>query len=248
MKISEVIKQRLEDLILDGEFKPGQKLPPERELARQFNVSRPSLREAIQQLEARGLVARRQGDGTFVTDFIDAGINDPYLKLLASKTEGHFDLLEFRHGVEGMAAYYATQRASDDELKAIEKAFEAIEIAQIENTGANANNGIEALAVFEFYLAICQASHNKVILQLMRIMKPLIVANIEHNLVTISQQPTIPIAVNGYRQKLLTAILAREPNRAWGASHKHLSFIEKVLQESGSEALRKNRNLNRLGQ
>ena len=54
-KLSDVIEQQLEFLILEGTLRPGEKLPPERELAKQFDVSRPSLREAIQRLEAKGL-------------------------------------------------------------------------------------------------------------------------------------------------------------------------------------------------
>ena len=65
-KLSDVIEQQLEFLILEGTLRPGEKLPPERELAKQFDVSRPSLREAIQRLEAKGLLLRRQGGGTFV--------------------------------------------------------------------------------------------------------------------------------------------------------------------------------------
>lgn len=53
-KLSDVIEQQLEFLILEGTLRPGEKLPPERELAKQFDVSRPSLREAIQRLEAKG--------------------------------------------------------------------------------------------------------------------------------------------------------------------------------------------------
>ena len=60
-KLSDVIEQQLEFLILEGTLRPGEKLPPERELAKQFDVSRPSLREAIQRLEAKGLLLRRQG-------------------------------------------------------------------------------------------------------------------------------------------------------------------------------------------
>lgn len=59
-KLSDVIEQQLEFLILEGTLRPGEKLPPERELAKQFDVSRPSLREAIQRLEAKGLLLRRQ--------------------------------------------------------------------------------------------------------------------------------------------------------------------------------------------
>ena len=65
-RLADVITERLEAMLLEGSLKPGEKLPPERELAEHFGVSRPSLREAIQKLAARGLLTSRQGGGTFV--------------------------------------------------------------------------------------------------------------------------------------------------------------------------------------
>ena len=69
---------QLETLLLEGSFRPGDRLPPERQLAEQLGVSRPSLREAIQKLAARGLVMSRQGGGTFVTERLDAVFTEPW--------------------------------------------------------------------------------------------------------------------------------------------------------------------------
>ena len=80
-KLSDVIEQQLEFLILEGTLRPGEKLPPERELAKQFDVSRPSLREAIQRLEAKGLLLRRQGGGTFVQSSLWQSFSDPLVEL-----------------------------------------------------------------------------------------------------------------------------------------------------------------------
>ena len=68
-KLSDVIEQELERLIVEGTLSPGQQLPPERELAKQFDVSRPSIREAIQRLEAKRLLTALRG-GTFVSENI----------------------------------------------------------------------------------------------------------------------------------------------------------------------------------
>ena len=83
-KISDVISDDLESMILEGSLKPGQKLLSERELAKQFEVSRPSLREAVQKLVAKGLLISRQGGGTFVSDELDGGYADPLLTLFSS--------------------------------------------------------------------------------------------------------------------------------------------------------------------
>ena len=154
-KLSDVIQAQLETMILEGSLKPGQKLPAERELAKQFDVSRPSLREAIQKLEAKNLVTRRQGGGTYVSDEILGGLSDPLFALMANSNESQFDLLEFRHGIEGMSAYYAAMRGTQADFDEIQRKHDNIGSAQLED-----NYRLEAEAVFEFYLAICAASHN----------------------------------------------------------------------------------------
>lgn len=99
-KLSDAIEQQLEYLILEGTLRPGEKLLPERELAKQFDVSRPSLREAIQRLEAKGLLLRRQGGGTFVQANLWQSFSDPLAELLAAHPESQYDLLETRHALE----------------------------------------------------------------------------------------------------------------------------------------------------
>ncbi|TLU66747.1 pyruvate dehydrogenase complex transcriptional repressor PdhR [Thalassotalea litorea] len=245
-KISDVIVEHLEGMILEGSLKPGQKLPPERELAEQFEVSRPSLREAIQKLETRELVYRRQGGGTFVNDTLLSGMGDPMFDLLAKKGESQYDLLEFRHGIQGMAAYYAAMRGTKADFEQIQKKYDAMADAQIENTTISENFHGEAVAVFDFYLAICNASHNAVLLHLSRSMSTLLIDNIEKNLMVLAKRPEVPGKIAHYRKRLLEAIISGEPNKAWGASHKNLAYIEEVLLKLGDENSRVKRSLRRL--
>lgn len=102
-KLSDAIEQELERLILEGILSPGQQLLPERELAKQFDVSRPSVREAIQRLEAKQLLTRRQGGGTFVSEKLWQHFSDPLLALMSAHPEAQNDLLESRHALEGLA-------------------------------------------------------------------------------------------------------------------------------------------------
>ena len=78
--------------------------------------------------------------------------------------------------------------------------------------------------LYEFYLAICAASHNAVILQLARSMSSLLIDNIEQNLTVLAKRPDIFSKITDYRKRLLDAILSGQPQKAWGASHRHLSF------------------------
>ena len=240
-KLSDVILAQLEAMILEGNLLPGQQLPPERELAKQFSVSRPSLREAIQKLEAKNLVVRRQGGGTFVCDKILSGLSDPLFELMSKSNESQFDLLEFRHGIEGMSAYYAAMRGTSADFKEIEHKHNNIGNAQLED-----DYRVEAQAVFEFYLAICSASHNAVMLQLARSMAPLLIDNIEQNLTILAKRPDIFSQITDYRQRLLDAIISGQPQKAWGASHRHLAFIEEVLLKMKQENSRMQRSMRRM--
>jgi DNA-binding transcriptional regulator YhcF (GntR family) len=75
-RISDAVAASLERRILEGSLKPGDRLPPERELAVELGVSRPSLREAIQKLSSKGMVQSRQGGGTYVTDRLELRMTD----------------------------------------------------------------------------------------------------------------------------------------------------------------------------
>ncbi|SEA80432.1 pyruvate dehydrogenase complex transcriptional repressor PdhR [Alkalimonas amylolytica] len=239
-KLSDRIVEQLEHMLLEGSFAPGQKLPPERELALQFEVSRPSLREAIQKLEAKGLVKRRQGGGTYVCDNLAVGLTDPLFELIARHPESQFDLLEFRHALEGICAYYAALRGTAADFAQIEQRYHSICQAQ-----ANADLAAESRAVGAFHQAVAEASHNVVLLHLVRGMTPLVEQNIHANLATIQQKPEIKAQLNAHREHLMEAIVQGEPEKARQASHRHLAYIEEALLEVGKERSRLERSLRR---
>lgn len=242
-KLSEVVLGKLEEMVLDGSLLPGEKLPPERELAKQFGVSRPSVREALQKMEAKRLLERRQGNGNFVTDHILGRLADPLFDLISNNAEAQYDLLEYRFGLEGMAAYYAAMRGEEADFQRIREKFAVIDDVQVEN-----NFRLEAEAVYEFHLAISIASHNAVLLHLGRSMEPLLINNIEQNLQLLSQKPEAANRVNNYRQKLYDSVLSGLPDKAWGASHRHLAYIEEVILTLNDENSRIERSLRRMHQ
>src|SRR5438105_1973224 len=98
-RVAEEIAEQLRSLILNGQYPPGSKLPPERELSKRLRVNRASLREALKKLEHLGLVRIRQGDGTRVQNFMETGgieLVQHLLPLGGGKPELIRDLLEFR--------------------------------------------------------------------------------------------------------------------------------------------------------
>ncbi|MGM3160791.1 pyruvate dehydrogenase complex transcriptional repressor PdhR [Dickeya undicola] len=242
-KLSDVIEQQLEFLILEGTLRPGEKLPPERELAKQFDVSRPSLREAIQRLEAKGLLLRRQGGGTFVQNNLWQSVSDPLAELLSNHPESQFDLLETRHALEGIAAYYAALRGTEEDLQRIRDCHALIETAR-ESSDLEG----ESEAVMHYQVAVTEATHNVVLLHLLRCMGPMLEQNVRQNFELLYLSREVLTQVSSHRARIFEAIVAREPEKAREASHRHLAFIEEVLLELNREHSRRERSLRRLQQ
>ena len=107
---------QIESLVLEGVLRVGDRLPGERELARQVDVSRPILRDALKRLETQGLLVTRPGGGTHVADVIGQVFARPVLDLVATHRKAAADYLEYRREVEAIAADYAARRATDDDL------------------------------------------------------------------------------------------------------------------------------------
>ncbi|OSM97362.1 MULTISPECIES: pyruvate dehydrogenase complex transcriptional repressor PdhR [Lonsdalea] len=242
-KLSDVIEQQLEFLILEGTLRPGEKLPPERELAKQFEVSRPSLREAIQRLEGKGLLLRRQGGGTFVQTNLWHSVSDPLAELLSNHPESQFDLLETRHALEGIAAYYAALRGTESDLQRIRECHLLIE--QARDSGDLA---AESEAVMHYQVAVTEATHNVVLLHLLRCMGPVLEQNVRQNFELLYLSREVLAKVSSHRARIFEAIVAREPEQAREASHRHLAFIEEILLELNREHSRRERSLRRLQQ
>ena len=83
-RVSDIVVEKIERSILEGTLKPGQRLPAERKFAQQMGVSRPSLREALQKLSARGMLVARRGGGTTVTKSLNPALEDALLELISN--------------------------------------------------------------------------------------------------------------------------------------------------------------------
>jgi GntR family transcriptional repressor for pyruvate dehydrogenase complex len=237
-KLSDVILEQLENMILEGSLMPGEKLPPERELAKQFEVSRPSLREAIQKLEAKGLVTRRQGGGTYVKNQLEQGLTDPLFDLISKHPESQFDLLEFRHALEGIAAYYAALRGTETDFEKVQQSFDNI---------ADVHGDLEqkAKAINAFHFAVAEASHNVVLLHLVKGMQSLLEQNVLQNLQVLVQKENVSEQLAEHRKLLMDAVIEGNPEQARLASNAHLAFIEEALLEADKERSRIARSLRR---
>ena len=132
-KLSSAVTAQIEKLILRGILHPGERLPAERELAERLGVSRPSLREAVAELQAKGLLASKAGSGIYVADVLGNAFSDALIGLFASHDEAVFDYIAFRRDMEGLAAERAARLASDTDLKVIDAIYTKMEKAHTQS-------------------------------------------------------------------------------------------------------------------
>ena len=157
--VSDEIVAQITDLIARNVLKPGDRLPPERELCKQFGVGRSSLREALRSLAVMGILDGRIGEGTFVCD------NSQYLekalqwgfRLDGKKVQ---DLSETRMMLESQNAYYAAERATATDLQAITEALAGMEGA-LEDWVRFLESDLQ------FHLLIAKATHNSILYSLL---------------------------------------------------------------------------------
>src|SRR6187549_3048616 len=165
-RVAEEIAEQLRGLILSGQYPPGSKLPPERELSKRLKVNRASLREALKKLEHLGLVRIRQGDGTRVQNFMETGgieLVQHLLPLAGGKPELIRDLLEFRRIFGRELARLAAARFNTHPTTP--ESFG--KLRELADRADKATGALELFELdFDFYVAVAQLSGNQVMLLL----------------------------------------------------------------------------------
>lgn len=142
------VAQQLQDLIASGVFCKGERLPAERDLASQFGVSRPSIREAMIALEIAGLVEVRSGSGVYV---LEQGSSPG--KIADSQAPGPFEILEARKLIEGEVCALAAERISDEQLQTLQVLLD-------EMAAENLQQSITEKADEKFHQLIADAAGN----------------------------------------------------------------------------------------
>lgn len=225
-KLSDTLAKQLEEQIVTGLLNTGTRLPSERELSRRYDVSRATVREAIQMLKVKGLLETRPGGGTYVSESLGESFTDPLLQLLSERPETTRDLLEFRHAIEGLAAQYAANRATDDDLEMLTIRYN--ELVAAYETGDREQ---EASSDGNFHLAIAEASHNVVLLHVARSLIHLLHQGIERSFTKLYLMPRAAELIPLQHEKIYNAIMQRQPEKARDAAHEHLKYVIENLDE-----------------
>jgi GntR family transcriptional regulator, transcriptional repressor for pyruvate dehydrogenase complex len=217
-KLYQKVVKQVQDIIRDGLLRPGDMLPPERELAERLHVSRGSLREAILALESMGLVEPRHGEGTVVRDLSAAPLVNQLSVMLVQKRALVGELLEFRLMVEPTLAARAAANATEEEIVHLEEILSR-QKAKVEQGD---------LAIEEdskFHYAIAQAARNSVVLKVLDVFMDYLRESRELSL-QVEGRPQR--SLNSHR-RILNAIARKNPAAAEKAMRRHITAIEGLV-------------------
>ncbi|MDR1350391.1 MAG: GntR family transcriptional regulator [Zoogloeaceae bacterium] len=243
-RLSDAIAATLEQRILEGAFKPGDRLPAERELAVELGVSRPSLREAMQKLAFKGLLRRRQGGGTFVTAALQAAFVDPWQETLAAQPNLREDVLEFRRLLAAQTAEWAATRRAEADMTLLAETLARLQTA----LDADDMQDFEPLAACEraFHQTIADAAHNVLSAHLTATLLRFLADDLRVNLAELKAVPRAFALLKAQQQAMFAAIRERQPAAARLAAEAHIDFVHASLAQSLRSAARREIAVRRL--
>jgi GntR family transcriptional repressor for pyruvate dehydrogenase complex len=225
-KLAASVVRQIELLILRGILRPGERLPSERELSERFGVSRPSLREAVSELQEAGLLVARANSGVYVADVLGSAFSPALTRLFASHDEAVFDYLDFRRDMEGLAAERAARLGSDTDLEVVNSVLEKMEAAHKKRDPTD-----EARLDADFHLAIVEASHNVLMLHMMRSMYDLLREGVFYNRRVMFRQRTTRQTLLDQHRSINAALQSRDPAAARAAIKAHLDYVRAALTD-----------------
>ena len=217
-RIYEEIVRQIRTLISEGKLKSGDRLPPERDLAERFKVSRPSVREALRALESMGLIEIRLGEGTFVREISVDSLIEPLALVMLTQREAVKELFEARRLLEPAIAGLAARRSTAEEIHEMELILE--EQAREVATG---RTGLTQDAAF--HAAIASSAHNRAITRIVYALIDLLTQSREEAL----QVPGRAARSHQDHRRILEAIRQRDATSAQRAMLDHLVAVERLI-------------------
>ncbi|KJS20347.1 MAG: GntR family transcriptional regulator [Hoeflea sp. BRH_c9] len=226
-RTSDEVVHQLETLVLEGILRVGDRLPGERELAKQFDVSRPILREALKVLEGRGLLTTQHGGGTFVADVIGQVFTRPVMELITRHQKATFDYLEYRREMEGITAEFAARRATE-----ADKALLTRIVTKMKTAHQKDDFEEEAEIDVEFHSAIGECAHNIILLHTLRSCYRLLAEGVFYNRAMVYNLPGARDQLLAQHLAIYRAVMAGDPEEGRQAAQAHIDFVARAMTDA----------------
>jgi DNA-binding FadR family transcriptional regulator len=221
-KLYNIIMRRISNLIQEQKLGPGDRLPPERELAMALSVSRSSVRQAITALAEKGVLIMRQGDGTYVS-----GINDDkhsielFGRYLAGAQINPLEILEVRLMVECHAARLCALRADDQIILKMEKILKLYASPDTESPHLNR----------ELHSLIAEGAQNKALLRIMSVLWDIMRGNMWPLLKRESSHDPNDVRLHWHHHEIIVAAIKNHDGEAaYKGMYEHLNSIREAMR------------------
>jgi len=224
-KISDEIVRQLRSLIFDGKLQPGEKLPPERELARSLNVSRPPLRESLNILQSMGLIEIQHGNRTFVRPITTRSIYDPLVAFSKESPQNILQVHEVRKYLDIGSVSLAAEHATPKQVMKLKKIVHRMEDDLIKgHLGAKAD--------LDFHIEIVKLTGNHVYHHLVTTVYDLLQEELRIAWGGIFNEPESKKMLLKQHKKIFRAIKMNNPKESRKAAREHLDYAEKKWAET----------------
>ncbi len=218
--VADQVVDQLRSLIESGEFKPGERIPAERDLAVRLGVGRPAVREALRELKAQGLlISGRGAQGTTVTSLPSPQFGGPLNALLGQGAERIIELMEVRSAVEIEAAGLAARRATLEDLR------------QLSDRLTNPGEVISPEADVSFHAAIAEATHNPLFASVIQEPVELLHDHMAAVLAAYYAEPGGAAALQQQHDAIRRAIRSGNEQKAREAMRHHLDYVARGLAQ-----------------
>ena len=222
-RIPEEIVQQVHQLIRDGVLAPGDRLPPERELAQQLNVSRASVREAMRLLDISGLVVVRPGAGTFITEDTVEAIIQAFSSMPSSEADAASHVFEMRLLLEPHVVSLAADRATEADIRRMNETLDSQE-----DDIAAGGTGVEFDS--QFHYAIADATKNSALMAVTQAISDILSQSREPSL----QSPERSRLSLQSHRRILASIEGGQSEEAARAMIEHISEIDRQIHNLAS--------------
>jgi len=220
VRVSDEIVNQVKTLISEGRLNPGDRLPPERDLVKEFSVSRPSLREALNTLVAMGFLETK-GKRTFIKSVASESMQNPISLIIKADTQKIFDLIEVRKAIETWGAFHAAKRATEEDIKHLENITEEMRKAFEEGRSWEKQDA-------DFHLGIAQATHNTIQTHVMSTIYDLL----RESVAKVFKDRSKVKKLLDHHYRIFNAIKSHSPDKAREKTLEHLNYVESEVKAS----------------
>lgn len=233
-QVADVVAEQIERLVIDGVLKAGQSLPSERRLVEKLGVSRTALREGLKLLRARGIIETSHGRGSKVASLTGTSETSPLMYLLGSQPRTLYELYEVRGLLEAESARLAALRGTQADYVLITRRYEEMVAA----VGTDVSPSTHARLDHAFHLAICEASHNAVLVHTLSVLTEPLLSSVFASVNNLYHREPHKRVIDRQHARLYNAVVGKLPEQARKAAADHISSICAALREIEQEEQR----------